>query len=121
MTRKLYNLMLRSEENAKARRIIKESYKKDSLSIDALNSTERVTTLSNSNSSRTVLDSAHSTTKGRGKRIKGHFEKKLEKRKWVHQLQLNQRNLVPKLQNHIYIRLYFIKLCIIRYEYCLGL
>ncbi|KAL8507171.1 hypothetical protein ACS0TY_017901 [Phlomoides rotata] len=75
MTRKLYNLLLRSEENVEARSIIEESYKKDSLSIDALNSTERVATLSNSNSSRTVLDPARSTTKGRGKRIKGHFEK----------------------------------------------
>ncbi|KAL8464139.1 hypothetical protein ACS0TY_033891 [Phlomoides rotata] len=65
MTRKLYNLVLRSEENAKARRIIEESYKKDSIYIDALNSTERVATLSNSNSSRTILDPARSTTKGR--------------------------------------------------------
>ncbi|KAL8489837.1 hypothetical protein ACS0TY_025644 [Phlomoides rotata] len=33
MTRKLYNLVLRPEENVEAIRIIEESYKKDSLSI----------------------------------------------------------------------------------------
>lgn len=74
MMRNLCNQVLKAEDNEEARTIIEESCKRNSVAIDALISPENVVTLADSNSSRTVLDPARSTTKGRGKRIKGHFE-----------------------------------------------
>ncbi|KAL8497335.1 hypothetical protein ACS0TY_020865 [Phlomoides rotata] len=70
ITRKLYNLVLRSEDNEDAIKIIEESLKRDSLAIDSLCCTESVRMLSSGISSSKILDPAHSRTKGRGKRAK---------------------------------------------------
>ncbi|KAL8497949.1 hypothetical protein ACS0TY_021340 [Phlomoides rotata] len=80
ITRKFYNLVLRSEDNEDAIKIIEESLKRDSLAIDSLCYTESVRTLSSGKSSSKILDPAHSRTKGRGKRAKWHFEMSKKKR-----------------------------------------
>ncbi|KAL8478735.1 hypothetical protein ACS0TY_030569 [Phlomoides rotata] len=77
ITRKFYNLVLRSEDAIK---ITEESLKRDSLAIDSLCCTESVRMLSNGKSSSKILDPARSRTKGRGKRAKGHFEMSKKKR-----------------------------------------
>ncbi|KAL8456220.1 hypothetical protein ACS0TY_034442 [Phlomoides rotata] len=63
ITRKFYNLVLRSEDNEDAIKIIEESLQRDSLAIDSLCCTESVR-----------------MTKGRDKRAKGHFEMSNKKR-----------------------------------------
>ncbi|KAL8520963.1 hypothetical protein ACS0TY_011493 [Phlomoides rotata] len=68
ITRKFYNLVLRAEENEDAIRIIEESHKRDSLAIDALNSTKNVDVLTDASSLTKILDPTRSKTKGRGKR-----------------------------------------------------
>ncbi|KAL8487814.1 hypothetical protein ACS0TY_024216 [Phlomoides rotata] len=80
ITRKSYNLVLRAEENEDAIRIIEESHKRDSLAIDALNSTKNVDVLTDAGSSTKILDPTRSKTKGRGKRAKGHFETSKKKK-----------------------------------------
>ncbi|KAL8480018.1 hypothetical protein ACS0TY_026814 [Phlomoides rotata] len=80
ITRKFYNLVLRAEENEDAIRIIEESHKRDSLVIDALNSTKNVDVLTDASSSTKILDPTRSKTKGRGKRVKGHFETSKKKK-----------------------------------------
>ncbi|KAL8492229.1 hypothetical protein ACS0TY_023752 [Phlomoides rotata] len=74
ITRKFYNLVLRSEDNEDAIKIIEESLQRDSLAIDSLFCTESVRMLSSGKSSSNILDPTRSRTKGRGKRVKGHFE-----------------------------------------------
>ncbi|KAL8556438.1 hypothetical protein ACS0TY_004039 [Phlomoides rotata] len=78
--RKFYNLVLTAEENEDAIKIIEESHKKDSLTIDALNSTKNVDVLTDASSSTKILDPTRSKTKGRGKRAKGHFETRKKKK-----------------------------------------
>ncbi|KAL8469142.1 hypothetical protein ACS0TY_032104 [Phlomoides rotata] len=80
ITRKFYNLVLRSEDNEDAIKIIEESLQRDSLAIDSLCCTESVRMLSSGKSSSNILDTARSRTKGRGKRAKGHFEVSKKKR-----------------------------------------
>ncbi|KAL8535745.1 hypothetical protein ACS0TY_011399 [Phlomoides rotata] len=80
ITRKFYNLVLRSEDNEDAIKIIEESLQRDSLAIDSLCCTESVRMLSSGKSSSNILDPARSRTKGRGKRAKGHFEVSKKKR-----------------------------------------
>ncbi|KAL8476948.1 hypothetical protein ACS0TY_029301 [Phlomoides rotata] len=80
ITRKFYNLVLRAEENEDAIKIIEESHKIDSLTIDALNSTKNVDVLIDASSSTKILDPTRSKTKGRGKRAKGHFETSKKKK-----------------------------------------
>ncbi|KAL8527943.1 hypothetical protein ACS0TY_005671 [Phlomoides rotata] len=80
ITRKFYNLVLRAEENEDVIRIIEESHKRDSLVIDALNSTKNVDVLTDASSSTKILDPTRSKTKGRGKRAKGHFETSKKKK-----------------------------------------
>ncbi|KAL8529865.1 hypothetical protein ACS0TY_007067 [Phlomoides rotata] len=80
ITRKLYNLVLRAEENEDAIKIIEESHKRDSLAIDALNSTKNVDVLTDASSSTKILDLTRSKTKGRGKRAKCHFETSKKKK-----------------------------------------
>ncbi|KAL8550290.1 hypothetical protein ACS0TY_008931 [Phlomoides rotata] len=80
ITRKFYNLVLRSEDNEDAIKIIEESLQRDSLAIDSLSCTESVRMLSSGKSSSNILDPARSRTKGRGKRAKGHFEVSKKKR-----------------------------------------
>ncbi|KAL8507989.1 hypothetical protein ACS0TY_018512 [Phlomoides rotata] len=80
ITRKFYNLVLRAEENEDAIKIIEESHKRDSLAIDALNSTKNVDVLTDASSSTKILDPTRSKTKGRGKRAKGHFETSKKKK-----------------------------------------
>ncbi|KAL8503399.1 hypothetical protein ACS0TY_022221 [Phlomoides rotata] len=80
ITRKFYNLVLRAEENEDAIMIIEESHKRDSLAIDALNSTKNVDVLTDASSSTKILDPTRSKTKGRGKRAKCHFETSKKKK-----------------------------------------
>ncbi|KAL8524520.1 hypothetical protein ACS0TY_014198 [Phlomoides rotata] len=80
ITRKFYNLVLRSEDNEDAIKIIEESLKRDSLDIDSLCCTESVRTLSSGKSSSKILDPARSRIKGRGKKAKGYFEMSKKKR-----------------------------------------
>ncbi|KAL8485631.1 hypothetical protein ACS0TY_027788 [Phlomoides rotata] len=80
ITRKFYNLVLRSEDNEDAIKIIEESLNRDSLAIDSLCCIESVRMLSSGKSSSQILDPARSRTKGRGKRAKGHFEMSKKKR-----------------------------------------
>ncbi|KAL8498624.1 hypothetical protein ACS0TY_021822 [Phlomoides rotata] len=80
ITRKFYNLVLRSEDNEDAIKIIEESLQRDSLAIDSLSCTESVRMLSSGKSSSNILDPARSRTKGGGKRAKGHFEVSKKKR-----------------------------------------
>ncbi|KAL8491164.1 hypothetical protein ACS0TY_022986 [Phlomoides rotata] len=80
ITRKFYNLVLRSEDNEDAIKIIEESLQRDSLAIDSLSCTESVRMLSSGKSSSNILDPARSRTKERGKRAKGHFEVSKKKR-----------------------------------------
>ncbi|XP_073059470.1 protein FAR1-RELATED SEQUENCE 5-like isoform X5 [Primulina eburnea] len=84
MARKYYNLVLKSQGNEEARRIVEEGYNRDTLSVDtlmtSLSSTEQSETSVHSYSSNVVRDPARSITKGRSQRIKGHFHKKKKKR-----------------------------------------
>ncbi|KAL8540658.1 hypothetical protein ACS0TY_002050 [Phlomoides rotata] len=63
ITRKFYNLVLRSEDNEDAIKNIEESLKRDSLTIDSLCCTESVRTLSSGKSSSKILDPTRSRTK----------------------------------------------------------
>ncbi|KAL8520317.1 hypothetical protein ACS0TY_011023 [Phlomoides rotata] len=80
ITRKFYNLVLRSEDNEDAIKIIEESLQRDSLAIDSLCYTESVRMLSSGKSSSNILDPVRSRTKKRGNRAKGHFEVSKKKR-----------------------------------------
>ncbi|KAL8553626.1 hypothetical protein ACS0TY_002075 [Phlomoides rotata] len=63
ITRKFYNLVLRSEDNEDAIKNIEESLKRDSLTIDSLCCTKSVRTLSSGKSSSKILDPTRSRTK----------------------------------------------------------
>ncbi|XP_074296481.1 protein FAR1-RELATED SEQUENCE 5-like [Silene latifolia] len=89
MARKFYNLILKSQKSVGTRLVIEEVYKKALEAVEqqigsTLDTTEADT--SEANETRkpataeervsTVLDPTRSTTKGRSKRIKGHFNRR---------------------------------------------
>ncbi|KAL8536596.1 hypothetical protein ACS0TY_011974 [Phlomoides rotata] len=71
ITRKFYNLVLRSEDNEDPIKIIEESLQRDSLAIDSLCCTESVRMLSSGKSSSNILDPAHQEQKEWAKERKG--------------------------------------------------
>ena len=79
MGRKMYNLVLKAQHNNNARRVVEDLCHKAYEEVQRLQeeSIQEQTSQTNiSKASLTVLDPDKSVTKGRKKRIKGHFEKK---------------------------------------------
>ncbi|KAL8473735.1 hypothetical protein ACS0TY_030544 [Phlomoides rotata] len=82
MARKYYNLLLQCQENDQAREIIENSYSRDFVTINTMiGSTTSTKQVEHSDGNVNVLDPEHSVTKGRSKRIKGHFQRNNKKKK----------------------------------------
>lgn len=77
MTRKYYNIVLKSEGNLEARRLLEESFERDSAAINAITSTIEEagpSTSSTLTQAPSIRDPECARTKGRSKRIKSAVE-----------------------------------------------
>ncbi|KAL8546671.1 hypothetical protein ACS0TY_006410 [Phlomoides rotata] len=78
MARKYYNLLLQCQESDEAREIIENSYSRDFVTINTrISSTTSAKQVEHSDANVNVLDPDHSVTKGRSKRIKGYFRRRV--------------------------------------------
>ncbi|KAL8520386.1 hypothetical protein ACS0TY_011059 [Phlomoides rotata] len=81
MAQKYYNLILQCQESDEAREIIENSYNRDFVTINTMINSTSKKQVEHFDANVNDLDPEHSITKGRSKRIKGHFQRNKKKKK----------------------------------------
>ncbi|KAL8535438.1 hypothetical protein ACS0TY_011176 [Phlomoides rotata] len=80
MAQKYYNLILQCQESDEAREIIENSYNRDFVNINTMINSTSKKQVEHFDANVNDLDPEHSITKGRSKRIKGHFQRNKKKK-----------------------------------------